>query len=159
MCIETRLHVVPLRRVERTKTGASSRKLREALHEEVTCACHRETGAIDLGALQRHQACHHRWLGVPPFQGRSFHNLDLVRPGHTIMLHSAARFCRFAKTPRTPPHRKSDTLTGPSRSSGAETFVAHFSLGPSKTFATLLMSKWSSSNTQSSLRQWAPTND
>ena len=44
--METRLHLVPLRRVERTKTGASS----TALHEEVTCACQREAGAIDLGA-------------------------------------------------------------------------------------------------------------
>ena len=50
MCIETRLHVVPPCRIERTKTGASSALPSEALHEEVTCACQRETGAIDFGA-------------------------------------------------------------------------------------------------------------
>ena len=63
------------------------------------------------------------------------------------MLHSATRFCKFAKTPRTPPHQEVRHLDDPSPSSGAETFVANFTLGPSKTFATLFKSRWSSSNT------------
>ena len=143
------------------KLMLQARKLTKALHKEVACAHQRETGAIDLGApfssrpqaltsverlQQRHQACRHRRLGVSPFQGRSFQNLVLWTHDHGLHNH-AARFCKFAKTPRTPPPQGVRHLDDPSPPSGAETFVSHFTLGPSKTFAALLISRWSSSDT------------
>ena len=75
------------------------------------------------------------------------------------MLHSAARFCRFAKSPRTLPHQKVRHLDGPiAIVRGRDVRGTLHSKSLEDVCHTVDVEVVSSSNTQSSLRHWAPAN-